>query len=121
MPLPKIADLLDTLADAEEMSCWDLFAGYWQCLVWQQDWKYLSFTTDTHGLLQFKRLPFGMPTSGAHFQRSMQKILEKDEQGPVLNSGAMKEPAATAEEAASGKPRPSKVGFTRVYIDDGCT
>ena len=29
MPLPKIADLWDTLADAEEMSCWDLFAGYW--------------------------------------------------------------------------------------------
>jgi len=85
MPLPKIADLLDTLAEAEEMSCWDLFAGYWQCLVRQQDRKYLAFTMDTHGLMQFKRLPFGMATSGAHFQRSMQKILEKDPlAGPQL-------------------------------------
>ena len=120
MPLPKIADLLDTLADAEEMSCWDLFAGYWQCLVRQQDRKYLAFTTDTHGLLQFKRMPFGMSTSGAHFQRSMQKILERDELGPVLNSGGMKEPEG-AGTTADGAPLPSKVGFTRIYIDDGCT
>ena len=122
MPLPKIADLLDTLAEAEEMSCWDLFAGYWQCLVRQQDRKYLAFTTDTHGLLQFKRLPFGMATSGAHFQRSMQKILEKDPLGPVLNSGGVAEPDANSkEESSGGTSRPSKVGFTKIYIDDGCT
>ena len=52
----------------------------------------------------------------------MQKILEKDLLGPVLNSGGMAEPeTSSGGKRGEGEHRPIKVGFTRIYIDDGCT
>jgi len=42
--------------------------------------------------------------------------------GPVLNSGGMAEPeTSSGGKRGEGEHRPSKVGFTRIYIDDGCT
>jgi hypothetical protein len=83
-PLPKIADVLDSLATASEMSLWDICWGYWNCVVRRCDRELLAFNSDTkHGLLQFKRMPFGMTTSGATMQRAMQNMLEADPQGPL--------------------------------------
>ena len=82
MPLPKIPDLLEKLSKAKEMSVVDICSGYWSLLVRQCDRKYLAFNSETHGLMTFKRMPFGMATSGATMQRSMETILRGDTSGP---------------------------------------
>ena len=64
----------------------DLCCGYWQILVRESDKKYLAFTTESHGLMTFKRAPFGMLTSGNTFQRAIDLILEKDCNGRVLHN-----------------------------------
>jgi len=56
--------------------------GYWSLLVRQCDRKHLAFNSETHGLMTFKRVPFGMATSGATMQRSMETILRGDTSGP---------------------------------------
>ena len=51
-PLPKIADILDKLARATEMSFFDIQWGYWNCIVRVCDRELLAFNSDTkHGLL----------------------------------------------------------------------
>ena len=85
MPLPKIQNLLDKMQGAKELSQWDICSGYWSVLVRAQDRQYLAFNSETHGLMTFKRMPFGMSTSGATMQRAMEAILESDAQGPVLH------------------------------------
>ena len=85
-PLPKISVLLDKIGRAKELSMFDLCCGYWQILVRESDKKYLAFTTESHGLMTFKRAPFGMLTSGNTFQRAIDLILEKDCNGRVLHN-----------------------------------
>ena len=75
-PLPKISVLLDKIGRAKELSMFDLCCDYWQILVRESAKKYLAFTTESHGLMAFKREPFGMVTSGNTFQRAIDLILE---------------------------------------------
>ena len=97
-PLPKIADVLESLSSATEMSLWDVCWGYWNCVVRHCDRELLAFSTDTkHGLLQFRRMPFGMTTSGATMQRAMQNMLDADPKGPLWGR------------------------VVTAYCDDGCT
>jgi transposase InsO family protein len=88
MPLPKIADLLEQMGRAKEMSVMDICSGYWSCVVRECDRQYLAFNTASHGLMTFKRMPFGMATSGATMQRAMNRVLARDPQGPILNEFA---------------------------------
>ena len=88
MPLPKISDLLEQMSEAKEMSVMDILSGYWSCVVRQCDRKYLAFNTASHGLMTFKRMPFGMATSGATMQRAMERVLARDPQGQILGEFA---------------------------------
>ncbi|MCP3665911.1 MAG: RNA-directed DNA polymerase, partial [Gammaproteobacteria bacterium] len=57
------------------MSKIDLKKAYWHIPLAKESRACTSFLTESHGLLQFKRLPMGMTDSGASFQSAVEKCL----------------------------------------------
>ena len=73
-PLPRIDDILDTLAQAKYFTTLDLSAGYWQVELDEDSQAKTAFTTHC-GLFEFTRMPFGLCNAPATFQRLMQVVL----------------------------------------------
>ena len=73
-PLPRIQDILDSLAGCGHFSTLDLRSGYYQIPVAEDTVPYTAFVTHS-GLYEFLRMPFGLKTAPAVFQRCMQAVL----------------------------------------------
>ena len=74
-PLPKPDDLFATLANGKTFSTLDLSQAYQQMLLEEESAQYV--TVNTHlGLYQYTRLPFGVASAPAIFQRAMDVILQ---------------------------------------------
>ena len=73
-PLPRVDDLLDSLADAQWFSTLDLRSGYWQVEVNPADREKTAFSTP-HGLFQFRVMPFGLCNAPSTFQRLMGLVM----------------------------------------------
>ena len=73
-PLPNISDILDQLGQSKYFSTLDLASGYHQVLVGDEDRYKTAFST-TDGHYEFARMPFGLKTAPATFQRMMNTIL----------------------------------------------
>ena len=73
-PLPRIDDILDSLGDSKYFTTLDLRSGYWQISVDENDRHKTAFATP-NGLYEFNRMPFGLSTAPATFQRTMDIIL----------------------------------------------
>ena len=73
-PLPRVEDLLATLAEGESYSKLDLAHAYQQLLLEDNSKKYTTINT-TRGLFQYNRLPFGISSAPAVFQRTMEGLL----------------------------------------------
>lgn len=73
-PLPRIDDILDGLFGARYFSTLDLFSGFWQVKVKEEDKAKTAFTCEA-GHFEFNRLPFGLCNAPATFQRVMNSIL----------------------------------------------
>lgn len=73
-PLPNISDLFDKLGRATYFSTIDLASGYHQIEVERQDREKTAFSTQS-GHYEFSRLPFGLKTAPATFQRTMDSVL----------------------------------------------
>lgn len=74
-PLPKADDLLATLAGGKRFTKLDLKQAYLQLELHPDSQEYC--TVNTHqGLYRFKRLPFGIASAPALFQRVMDTILQ---------------------------------------------
>ena len=76
-PLPRIEESLDTLAGVKYFSTLDLTSAYHQIEVTPEDRKKTAFTTPM-GLFEYVRMPFGLSTSPATFQRLMNQIFRED-------------------------------------------
>jgi Reverse transcriptase (RNA-dependent DNA polymerase) len=72
--LPRIDDCLDSLGEARYFTTLDANCGYWQIDVNEKDREKTAFTSHK-GLYQFKRMPFGLMTAPATFQRAIDVVL----------------------------------------------
>lgn len=70
-PLPRIDDSLDALGGAKLFSTLDLASGYHQVAMNPADREKTAFITP-FGLFEYLRMPMGLSTSPATFQRLMQ-------------------------------------------------
>jgi len=73
-PLPRIDDCIDKVGAAQFISKLDLLKGYHQIPLSDRAKRVLAICTPT-GLYQYKRLPFGLKTAPAAFQRLMNCVL----------------------------------------------
>lgn len=73
-PLPNITDLFDRLGKSVYFSTIDLASGYHQIEVAKEDRQKTAFSTQG-GHFEFKRMPFGLKTAPATFQRAMDSVL----------------------------------------------
>ena len=74
-PLPRIEDLLASLAGGKSFSKLDLAHAYQQIELEEESRKYVTINTHK-GLFQYTRLPFGMGSAPAMFQRTMENLLQ---------------------------------------------
>jgi len=77
-PLPRIDEILDDLRDNTYFSILDARAAYWSITVAPEDREKTAFS-DGSRLWQFRRMPFGLKTAPATFQRIINMVLS-----PVL-------------------------------------
>ena len=73
-PLPRVDDILDTLAGSQWFSTLDLICGYWQVEIKEEDQEKTAFCTPD-GLFEFEVMPFGLCNAPATFQRLMELVL----------------------------------------------
>jgi hypothetical protein len=73
-PLPDVTEILDQLGQSKYFSCKYMVMGYHQIEVAEQDRAVTAFSTK-EGHWEYKRLPFGLKTTPATFQRMMNAVL----------------------------------------------
>ena len=74
-PIPKVDDLFATLANGVVFSKLDLSHAYQQLPLTEDSKKFVVINTHK-GLFRFTRLPFGISSAPAIFQRVMESILQ---------------------------------------------
>ena len=72
---PPIETIFSKIGDCQFFAKFDLKAAFWQIEL-EENSKNLTTINTTRGLYQFNRLPFGLKTSSAIFQKSMLIICE---------------------------------------------
>lgn len=82
-PLPQINSILEKLKEAKYITTLDLKDGYWQVPLEVDSRPITAFTVPGKGLYQFTRMPFGLHSAGATFQRLLDRII-----GPELEPKA---------------------------------
>ena len=74
-PLPRSEDLFATLAGGTQFSKLDLTHAYQQLILEEDSRKFVTINTH-RGLYRYTRLPFGIASAPAIFQRTMDMILQ---------------------------------------------
>ena len=74
-PIPKADDLFAALAGGKSFSKLDLSHAYLQLVLDEESRKFTTINTQ-RGLFQYKRLPFGISSAPAIFQRTMDSLLQ---------------------------------------------
>ena len=74
-PLPKVKDLLTTLAVGKSFTKLDLSHAYQQLQLEEESTKYTTVNT-THGLYHYNYLPFGVSAAPSIFQKTMKNLLK---------------------------------------------
>ena len=75
-PLPKIDQLVDSIASLELLTFMDTFFGYNQILIKEEDQEKIAFVT-SQGLYCYKVMSFGLKNIGATYQRLVNQIFNK--------------------------------------------
>jgi hypothetical protein len=73
-PLPDVTEILDQLGQSKYFSCIDMVMGYHQIEMASEDRAKTAFSTK-EGHWEYQRLPFGLKTAPATFQRMMNVVL----------------------------------------------
>ena len=75
-PLPRIDDLYASLAGGQSFTKLDLKNAYLQIELEEESKKFVTMNT-SRGLFQYNRLPFGVSSSPAIFQRVIDNVLKR--------------------------------------------
>lgn len=76
-PLPRIDEMINSLAQYRIFSTFDLKSAYHQISINDSDRKFTGFEANKR-LYQFTRIPFGVTNGVAVFQRQMDKIITEE-------------------------------------------
>ena len=76
-PIPATQQFLDCLSGSQYFSTLDLSQGYHQIAVAEDDIPKTAFAT-RKGQFEYKRMPFGLTTAPATFQRLMHIVLQQE-------------------------------------------
>ena len=74
-PLPRIQEVLESMAGAAHFSTMDFKSGFWQVHMAPESQQYTAFTVSKLGFYEFTRMPFGLCNAPATFQHLMQNML----------------------------------------------
>lgn len=75
-PLPNINEILDKLGKCQYFTTLDLAKGFHQIEIQEQDIHKTAFSIE-NGHYEFLRMPFGLKTAPATFQRLMNNVLKE--------------------------------------------
>jgi len=75
-PLPRIDDVINTIAKGRIFSALDLKSAYHQIHLHEKDQEFTAFEA-CGKLFQYRRLPFGVTTGVSVFQQMIDSIIEK--------------------------------------------
>ena len=74
-PLPRICEMLESLAGAAHYSTFDMNSGFWQVPMSPESKQYTAFTLGSMGLYECESMPFGLCNALPTFQRLMLNCL----------------------------------------------
>lgn len=77
-PLPRVNYILDQLRGAKFISSIDLTSAYFQIPLTEQSKEKTAFIVPGRGLFQFTRMPQGLHTSPATWQRLIDQVIGED-------------------------------------------
>ena len=75
-PLPRIDQLVDSIAGHKLLTFMDAFSGYNQIKMVKEDQEKTAFIT-SQGFYCYKVMPFGLNNAGATYQRLVYKMFNK--------------------------------------------
>ena len=75
-PLPRIDQLVDSIAGHELLTFMDAFSGYNQILMKEEDQEKTAFVT-SQGLYCYKVMPFRLKNVGATYQQLVNQMFSK--------------------------------------------
>jgi hypothetical protein len=73
-PLPRIDQIIDSIAGCARLSFLDAYSGYNQIKLKKEDEEKTAFITP-YGVFCYQVMPFGLKIAGATYQRMMQNCL----------------------------------------------
>ena len=76
-PLPRIDDIVNSLASYNVFSTFDLKSAYHQIRIKESDKKFTAFEANGN-LFHFTRIPFGVKNGVSVFQRAMDKLVKEE-------------------------------------------
>ena len=74
-PIPRIQEVLESLARAAHFSTMDFKSGFWQVRMALESQQYTAFTVGNLGFYEFTRMPFRLYNAPTTFQHLMQNTL----------------------------------------------
>ena len=74
-PLPRICEMLESLAGAAHYFTIDMNFGFWQGSMEEESKQYTAFTLGSMGLYECESMPFGLCNTPPTFQRLMLNCL----------------------------------------------